>query len=230
MEDTQNIFGRHYTQSGFNSQRRYPNESLIAFLGSNFFSLSKEQRKEIKIAEIGCGSGANLWMIAKEKFDAYGIDLSPKGIELCQKMLDFWEVKANLSVGSMTKLPYEPGWLDAIVDVVSLQHLDFKQHTECWKEVFRCLKEGGKFFSYHIGENSVSLRRENEAMLDHCTIKDIPDGYPIAGNGQTCFLSSNEVYKNLAEIGFQEINTEKILRSYENQKWNVEYLVITALK
>ncbi len=224
-----NIFEKQYIENGFNSQRKYPNDSLLAFIGSNFFSTPFEERKKIKMLELGCGSGANLWVVAKEGFDAYGIDYAQTGIELCKQMLDSWGVFATLKLDDMTKLSFSANNFDAIFDVVSMQHLTIKQHKISYAEVFRCLKSGGKFFSYHLGENSISFKSSSE-LLDHCTIANIESGYPLANNGQTCFISANEVRKFLLEIGFNNINIEKITRSYNNQTQYIEYLSITAEK
>lgn len=60
---------------------RYPNEELVKFIGKNFFRIPKEERQNIKILELGCGQGANLWFLAKEGFDVYGIDISPSAIK-----------------------------------------------------------------------------------------------------------------------------------------------------
>ncbi|MFL9694705.1 class I SAM-dependent methyltransferase, partial [Aeromonas veronii] len=87
------------------------------------FHLSKKERGECRILEVGCGSGANIWMLAKEGFDTWGIDLSSAGIDLCKQVIASWNVNAQLDVGSMTELPYPDGYFDAIVDVVSMQHL-----------------------------------------------------------------------------------------------------------
>src|SRR3989344_8080282 len=87
---------RQYHTRGFAAQRRYPNEALVQFLAAHFFDLSKAARKRIKILELGCGSGANLWMLAREGFDTYGVDAAPTALSLCKKMLHSWKVSAHL--------------------------------------------------------------------------------------------------------------------------------------
>lgn len=222
-------FEKQYLEKGFASQRQYPNEQLIAFLGSNYFCLSKEERKKLKVLELGCGSGANLWMVAREGFDAYGIDYASTGLKFCDEMMDIWGgVKADIRLGDMTQLPYLENEFDVIFDVVSMQHLTFDQHFDAYREIARCLKEGGRFFSYHLGENSISLK-STEKMLDHCTVRNIENGFPLANNGPTCFLSANEVRRFLNDAGFSRVMIEKVTRSYNNQKSYLEYLVITAI-
>lgn len=50
--------------------------------------MSGIDNKSIKILEIGCGSGANLWMLAKEGFDVYGIDNSVTSLKLAKEHLN----------------------------------------------------------------------------------------------------------------------------------------------
>jgi SAM-dependent methyltransferase len=226
---TQAIFEKGYAGHGAAYQRRYPNEQCVAFLAGAYFHLSVAERRAIEVLELGCGSGANLWMIAREGFSAHGIDYSPAGIRVCREVLDCWGVSANLKVGDIRQLPYSTGTFDAVVDVLTTIHVAFDDHHTIWREVYRCLKEGGRFFSYHWGENSISLRC-GAPLIDHCTVGNISSGYPYAGSGTNCFLSANEVHKGLTEAGFHDVNVEKFTRTYKNQTQTFEYLVITARK
>ena len=223
------FFESQYERLGFETQRRYPNESLLAFLGSNYFHLPIEKRSQIKVLALGCGSGSNLWMIAREGFDAYGVDFSKTGLDYCRKMLHHWNVDGNLKYGDMTDLAYADNFFDVIFDVVAMQHLTFAQHFKAYKEIFRCLNRGGMFFSYHLGENSISLK-STTSLIDHCTVEKISDGYPLSICTQTCFISANEVRKLLCECGFVMVKIEKIIRSYANQTQYIEYLSITGKK
>jgi len=210
-----NIFEKKYQETGFESQRKYPNESLVAFAsGING-----------RILDLGCGSGANTWFLAKEGKEVYGIDSSPTAIKLCKKMLKKWGVSAKLRVGKMTELPYKNDFFDYVVDVVSLQHLDITEHEKSFKEIHRVLKPSGKFFSFHLGENSVSNKGKK---IDNFTIENIAAGMPLANNGPTCFLTTEKAKELLSN--FKDINIEKLTRTYQNQKMVIEYLIIKAIK
>src|SRR5690349_8683681 len=84
-----------YQQLGFAAQRMYPNEELLRFFGTYYFGLPLEERRRLVVLEVGCGSGANLWMIAREGFQAHGLDLSPEGLALCGQMLEKWGATAS---------------------------------------------------------------------------------------------------------------------------------------
>ena len=224
-----NVFEQLYQTRGFASQRRYPNEQLIGFIAGNFFRADAATRAKIKMLELGCGSGANLWFVAREGFDVTGIDFAPSGIALCQTMLDIWQVQAKLQLADMTALPFENSSFNVVFDVVSMQHLTLAQHAAALAEAHRCLQEGGQFFSYHLAENGF-IRQAVSEMVDERTVVDIPSGLPLAGNGQTCLLSTAIYLQLLTDVGFREISIEKQTRTYNSQSQTLEYLIVTARK
>lgn len=223
-----NSFNKLYLDRGIASQRRYPNEYLIGFMAAHFFHLSQKERKECRILELGCGSGANMWMLAREGFDVWGQDLSPIGIDLCKQVVASWNVHVHLDVGDMTDLPYPHDYFDAIVDVVSMQHLTFVQHNTAVSEIYRCLKPGGRVFSYHLGKGSSVCQDPNLDWHDDISIANIPAGYPLAGNGLTSFLDVPIANKLYDDFSFLEI--ESICRRYAKSNNEIEYLAISAQK
>ena len=211
------IFERQYLDRGLASQRRYPNEALIRFIAS--------LNTKGKALELGCGSGANLWMMAKEGFEAYGIDSAPTGLVFCKQMLDSYGVTATLIEGDMLKLPYSDEMFDVIFDVVSMESLDIEQHKTCINEILRCLKSGGSFFSYTLGDRSVSFQGK---LVDEYTVENITNGLPLANNGQICFLSPAKARSLLSS--FTEVHIESCTRTYKDMSQTIEYLSITAKK
>ena len=166
----------------------YPNEELLRFFGAYYFALTPEVRKRVRVLEVGCGSGANLWMIAREGFEAHGIDLSPEGLMLCEQMLRKWDTAASLKQGDMTVLDYENGFFDVVVDVFSSYCMPEKQFDRFLDEVSRVLKPGGRFFSYHPSKNSDAFRDPGPArLIDASTLDGIrrptspyyPQDYPF---------------------------------------------------
>ena len=166
IDKTIKIFDEQYQSHGLSAQRRYPNESLIQFLASRYFRLSELERKLTRILEVGCGSGANLWMMAKEGFDTHGMDSSIKSLELaCNHLAEKWGVEAGLREGSFTKLPYEQSYFDVLVDVVSLQHINLEDSRLALQEICRVLKPDGVFFSYRLSDHSVMYEHSGGGEL-----------------------------------------------------------------
>jgi hypothetical protein len=61
-------------------------------------------------------------------------------------------------------------------------------------------------------------------------VVDIPAGLPLAGNGQTCLLSTEVYQQLLIAAGFSDISIEKQTRTYNGQSQTLEYLIVTARK
>lgn len=224
-------FEKQYKASGFASQRRYPNEALIRFLGRYYFSVPRGKRKTMKFLEVGCGSGANLWVIAKEGFDTYGVDNAPSALPLCRKMLGSYGVKAKLNIGTIRELAYKSDFFDAIVDILTVEHTDLKGHREAFAEIFRTLKPGGRLFSWHLGSKSANFTQGGGNKLDRYTVDNTPNtDVPYPNNGVTCFLTVPLAKRLLGSAGFVDIDIERVTRSYKNLTQEVEYFAIHARK
>ncbi len=227
--NTNTAFEQEYQERGFASQRRYPNEALIQFLARHYFRIPLVERKSIRVLELGSGSGANLWMIAKEGFDAYGIDHAPTGIALCREMLAFWGVSAHMSVQDLRKLEFPDGFFDAVTDVVSVQHVDLEGHVAAYREARRVLKPGGRFFQWHLSDTSISFRESGGNIIDACTVDNIANpAVPLHDNGLTCFLNPGIARRLLTEAGFADVAIESTTRTYREQTQCVSYLSIEA--
>ncbi|MDP4840895.1 MAG: class I SAM-dependent methyltransferase [Alphaproteobacteria bacterium] len=106
----------------------------MSLYGPEFLFYSPGKRQDIKILETGCGSGANLWMIAREGFNTYGVDLSEASLTLCEKMLEKYNTQAQLSVQNMSAMDFDFNTFDAVVDVFSSSCLNSKNggvHSKC---------------------------------------------------------------------------------------------------
>ena len=230
-ETAQKVFDQQYQSLGLNAQRLYPNEALVQFVGSNYFGIPRPARNQIKILEVGCGSGANLWMMAKEGFDVHGLDSSAKGLEVAGDHLrDKWGVSAELKQGSFLELPYPDGMFDAAVDVVSLQHLGLEDSLAALHEIRRVLKPQARFFSYRLSDHSVMFERATPAeRLDAATLTNISDPQlPLANNGPIAFWSPALARKMYSEAGLIMKGILRHARTYDDGAL-VEYLAIEAL-
>lgn len=59
----------------------------------------------------------------------------------------------------MKKLDFKSNFFDAVIDVMTIEHTDLLGHQETFSEIFRCLKKGGRFFSWHLGSESISFKK-----------------------------------------------------------------------
>lgn len=143
MKQTISWYESSYRQHGFSAQRKYPDETLISVIMSIWSPL--KDKKSTKILETGCGSGANLWFLAREGFDAYGIDVIPHALELCANKLLDEGLSARLECICMSKINFDL-MFDMVFDIVSSYCLDEEQFQEYLNRVDNHLKSGGYFF------------------------------------------------------------------------------------
>jgi ubiquinone/menaquinone biosynthesis C-methylase UbiE len=235
IKNTEDWYESSYSNSGFMAQRLYPNEELLRFMGRNYFTIPKSKRKNIKILEIGSGSCSNLWMIARENFSAYGIDLSAQAIDLGKKMLSYWGVenKADLRVASMTNLPYPDGYFDVVIDIFSSNCLNEVDYKTCLSEVNRVLSKEGCLFTYTPGKRSDAfLNYQPAELLDGSTLSGIyRKDSPFEGNHYPFRFVHHKGHRfTIEQAGFKVKYLETVQRSYFNQKEIFEHIVVEAIK
>jgi ubiquinone/menaquinone biosynthesis C-methylase UbiE len=167
---------------------RCPYDMVFSFIYRN---INKDaNRSNIRILEVGCGSGNNIWFGATEGFSMTGIDGSHEAIEYARSRLKKDGLSADLTVGDFTALPYRANNFDLVFDRAAITNCGLSQAKRTVEEIYRVLIPGGKFFfnSYselHSTAKSGSLTEDN-------LIVDAPGG-SLAGSGQICFYSENQV-------------------------------------
>ena len=123
---------------------KYPSEELIRFIAQNFYQ--KAEKSKVKILELGCGPGANIWYCAREGFKVFGVDGSTSAIEKCKTRLNHeipnWN--GELIVGDIVSLPYKSNQFDAVIDNEAIAHNSYEDSKRIYSEAARVLKNGGK--------------------------------------------------------------------------------------
>ena len=128
-----------------NEPGRYPTEDLIRFVAGHFYGA--EKRSHVRILEVGCGAGPNLWYLAREGFAATGLDGSSVALEKAGAYLDGEGLSAQLDLGNATDLPYGDGRFDGVIELECLSALAFDKARLAIAEMYRVLKPGGFAYS-----------------------------------------------------------------------------------
>lgn len=149
---------------------QYPAEPLIRFIAQHFYN---KKRDEIKILEIGCGPGPNIWYLAREGFNAYGIDISETAIDRAKLRLKKENLQANLYVGDVDQLPFPDNQFDGVIDNECLM-CNTRRDTELiLKEIKRVTKDNGLFFSRTFTDEMYTGKtKENTGYLEYDNISD----------------------------------------------------------
>jgi SAM-dependent methyltransferase len=205
---------------------RYPPEDLIRFVARNFYPA--RDRSRVKLLELGCGTGANIWYMAREGFDVYGVDGSPTAITCAKQRLEAEHLPAHLKVGDITKLEqlFPPAsQFDAIIDVCCLQHNRLSNVVRILSQALARLRPGGKVFSMLIAGDSMSKASGRE--IEPGTFVDITSG-PYAGIGLTHFFTLKET-KKLFSV-FTSLQIEHSIRSFNQRKDTNKHWVVQGAK
>lgn len=95
-----------------------------------------------KVADLGCGSGVFTGLLLKKGYEAVGLDISAKQVEIARgkyPSIKFFE-------GDVEHLPFASESLDGVLLSGVVHHLPDCSH--CAAEVFRVLKPGGHFVAF----------------------------------------------------------------------------------
>src|SRR5688572_17161702 len=92
-------------------------------------------KADLKILDVGCGTGANLLMLNK-----FG---KAEGVDLSQQALDFCEQRGieGVKYGAAEDLPFGDDSFDLVTALDVLEHLD--DDADGLNEIFRVLRPGG---------------------------------------------------------------------------------------
>ncbi len=205
---------------------KYPSEELIRFIARNFYKSAK--RSEIKILEVGCGTGANIWFLSKEGFSAYGIDGSEVAIQKAQTYLQKEDLTADLIVGDAMDLPYADSYFDAVIDIECIYANSLRDTSVILEEIYRVLKNEGLFFSKTFGDEMSG----KETGINHeegpNTFISMPDG-PLRDDYGLIRLTSEDEIREIFKL-FSDIKYDYVYRTDSDRSSIVPEWIIEAKK
>lgn len=202
----------------------YPNECLIRAVMGAFKRHS--DRASVRILEIGCGAGANLWFLGAEGFTIAGLDISRSAIQNAKKLLDHHRIdpsRVDLRVGDFRALPWESQSFDMVVDVEGLVHVPVPSISAAMSEVSRVLKPGGIFFSVIFGDRTTGSQTGD--FLEPGTTRSPTEG-PLAGIGITHFVREEEIPALYSPL--KVVNVDSLDRTVDNRNEHIFEWLITA--
>jgi SAM-dependent methyltransferase len=199
---------------------RYP---FPAYIGP-FLSLfgRAPDRSQIKVLEVGCGAGNNIWLFAREGFSTHGIEGSASALAYAQDRLAAEGLSADLRRGDFQHLPYADGSMDFVLDRGSITHNTRPVIEATLAEVHRVLKPNGAFFSQMFTNNHTDLRFARE--FSDGSAPEFTAGY-FAGIGRTFFATRADLDALFgARFELQSIEREShenMLTGDVSAVWNV---------
>ncbi len=183
----------------------------------------------MRILELGCGTGANIWFLAREGFDSHGIDGSETAIAAARQRMAEEGLEAHLRVGDVINIGqlYPQLYFDAVIDVACLQHNQLSAVHEILKQVQTALKPGGRVFTMLVAADSYGNGLGREIVDERGTFTEITKG-PLQGTGLVHFFAREEI-EALFER-FVNVRIEQSIRSLNNQRHWYKHWVVEGRK
>jgi len=184
-----------------------------------------QDRSKVRLLEIGCGPGANVWFMAREGFSVCGIDGSATAIYQATQRLTSEGLLADLHIGDYAHLPWPDATFDGAIENVSLYSNPSRAIERALNEVHRVLRPGAPFLSSFFSDQTWGYGEGN--MIEPGGFIDLREG-PLAGAGFCLFLNRNRVPELFH--AFADIIVERASWTLNKEQHLVEQLIITCRK
>lgn len=176
-----------------NEWGKYPSIPVIRFIARNFYKI--KDRKDIKILEIGSGTGANLWFCAREGFGVIALEGSQTAVDRMKnrfKEENLTDYLLDSKIGNYlyTLDEIEDNSIDAIIDSESLYCNSFDNSKKIIKKCFDKLKNNGVMMSLTFSEGTWGF---DEEEVDYHAI--LPLKGPMANKGFTRYCTKEDIDK-----------------------------------
>lgn len=208
-------------------RRRYPNEELVRVVSRHGFA-------DRSALDLGCGAGANAWMLAKEGFSVVAVDSDPEAVaEAYDNMnrflrTDEMEWVNFIESDALSAASAREGFFSLVVDCWFSYCLETANFRDLLRHVHDALRSGGVFWSWHPSKSSdVWMSSRSDERIDRWTLNGIQRPGPYCGNkGPFRFLWPAEYKTMLVEAGFGDVTIERHGRTYGRDYF--EMLSVTA--
>lgn len=202
---------------------KYPEPELIRFIARNYYQVA--DRRRVKILEVGCGTGSNLWFMAREGFSVSGIDGASTAIGIAKQRLDEecpgWNQSGStLENGDIADLPFADAMFDAVIDNEAIYANSFSESQKIYADIARVLKPGGKLFSRMFSEDTWGYGT-GEKVDEHSFL--VAEG-PMKNKGYTRFTRKADMPELIGD-SFDIDSIDWVSRSVGGDKEIKEWIV-----
>jgi SAM-dependent methyltransferase len=201
---------------------KYPFTNVVSAFMRRF--PQRQERRNVKVLEIGFGAGNNIEFLAREGFLCWGIEQSQIATAHAKNRLRELEFKADLCVGDMRHLPFPDNSFNIVLDRSSITHNPRSMVPQIAVEIHRVLLQGGALLSFDFhGDEHPGKKFGVEIEPGTC---DHFFGGPFATVGITSFWDANEL-KAAFRI-FHNVSIIKYTVETDNSLTRVAYDMIAV--
>lgn len=196
----------------------------------NFLKNCLKNKTNPRVLDIGCGTGFIIDIAKKYTPNIFGVDISPEML----KEINYHNGIIKLSRADTGNLPIKNNYFDLCTAYGFLHHL--YDVTSTFKEVYRCLKRGGIFYSdqdpnYYFWENSKKF--DSKSIVNEIPKKEIIHVHDPTEDYKKNNLKSLEIagrktilkaeFQKTSKGGFKQEEIEKILKKIGFRKISYNY-------
>lgn len=221
------------------SINKYPYGELVSVFFNSLKFLSKEQlknKRNVKVLEVGCGTGNNLWFIDELGFDSYGIDGSKTGCEYAKKNLAFRNSSVRIEQAYFDDLPFDDNSIDILIDREATCCGTIEDIKSSWREANRVLKSGGIVISFLFSDDSPYCIKANNNECSHTKIEkntftDFEEG-AFSDLGKVHFTSYDEIFQifDFCDIKFINKHTNETVYDTTGNDFKYSEWIIVGVK
>jgi cyclopropane fatty-acyl-phospholipid synthase-like methyltransferase len=140
----------------------YPHEKVIQFC---LRAYPPEVRQGIVVLDLGCGSGANSWFLAREGFAVVATDISMIGVERTKRRLQQESLQGEVRREKAEHIGCGDRAVDLVICVGVLEALGPKAGCAVMAEVARVLRPRGRGPFLFAGEGDFRIRQATDIAL-----------------------------------------------------------------
>ncbi|MTI71348.1 MAG: methyltransferase domain-containing protein [Firmicutes bacterium] len=141
-------------------------ENYEKILNNTFKTATKDKTKDIKILDIGVGTGNLSKLFLERGYDILGLDQSREMLNVAKNKFP----NLKLRPGDFLKIPFENNSFDIIVSTYAFHHLNNEEKKVAIKEMINVLNKNGRIV---IGDLMFEDDKEKEKIMKSLSKEEI---------------------------------------------------------
>lgn len=199
---------------------RYPSEELVRFVARRYYRVA--DRSAVRFLEVGCGTGPNMWFLAREGFSVTGLDGSAVALEQAAAALAAEGYQARFDLGDCTRLPYADASFDSVIDIECLSAVSLGAARAAVAEMHRVLRPGGTVFSLTLAEGSTVAGTPVEGEPNTYRQAETPGARRSFGVHRfTTEADIVALYRDFETVGWEALSLSQGARTRLDKRWVV---------
>jgi len=183
--------------------RRYDNASSTQRRQMNRLLRKITLKRDDRVLDVGCGTGALAVAMAEDVRHVHGIDLSPEMLQLARGRVSEAGLE-NVTFEVAHLLEYEPGEEFDVVMSNSAMHW-ITPPEQAYERVYRCLRRGGRLAVHQGGRGSYRGLREVAGRV----VRQLELNDWFASFTYPLYYPTKEEYQDLLEsVGLDQVEVE----------------------